>query len=102
MQTDQFNHLVRVKRHYICIHVYTYSASQVLYRIAKHCVVVAVVLQQSSSSRLSALQSLLAFVEEATHELMWLNDKEETETARDWSSKTLDVDELRHYHQVRT
>ena len=59
-------------------------------------------LQQTSSQRLDALKSLLAFVEAATHELMWLNDKEETEVARDWScTQTLDVTALRQYHQVR-
>ena len=58
------------------------------------------VLQETSASRLPALQSLLAYVEEATRELIWLNEKEDIEITRDWSSKALHVQELERYHQV--
>lgn len=50
--------------------------------------------------RLQALQTLLTYVEEATRELIWLNDKEDTEITRDWSSRDLHVQQLEHYHQV--
>ncbi|XP_053736901.1 plectin isoform X12 [Synchiropus splendidus] len=41
----------------------------------------------SSKSRLRNLDSLYAFVNAATKELMWLNDKEEEEVNYDWSDR---------------
>jgi len=36
----------------------------------------------------------------ATQELAWLNEKEELEVSRDWSSQTLNVRELEDYLEV--
>jgi hypothetical protein len=57
---------------------------------------------QSSSSRgLRSLQSLLEFIGAATQELMWLNEKEEIEISRDWSSQALQMGEMEQYYEVR-
>lgn len=37
---------------------------------------------------------------EATKELVWMNQKEELETVRDWSDEGLDVDEIEKYRKV--
>jgi len=36
----------------------------------------------------------------ATKELIWLNETEETEISRDWSSSELQLDEVEEYYQV--
>ena len=47
------------------------------------------------------MESLLEFVQSATKELMWLNEKEEYETSRDWSAKNLNVAEIEAHKSVR-
>ena len=54
----------------------------------------------SSEHRQRSLESLMDFIESATNELMWLNEKEETEIARDWSSKGLRILEIEEYRKV--
>ncbi|XP_077869465.1 plectin-like [Saccoglossus kowalevskii] len=56
-------------------------------------------LLDSSAKRIKDLELLLEFMQAATTELMWLNEKEETEVSRDWSAKNLDVPELEQYFQ---
>jgi dystonin len=46
------------------------------------------------------LESLLAFMQLAAQELAWLNEKEELEVSRDWSSQTLNMQELEDYLEV--
>jgi hypothetical protein len=53
-----------------------------------------------SKKRLRDLETLLDFIQSTTTELIWLNEKEEIETSRDWSSKSLDVAETERYHEV--
>jgi len=57
-------------------------------------------MQHSSQQRLRSLQSLLAFIEQAAEELAWLNEKEEIEIARDWSSQNLQLQELEDYFEA--
>jgi len=59
-----------------------------------------IVIQHSSQQRLRSLQSLLAFIEQAAEELAWLNEKEEIEIARDWSSQNLQLQELEDYFEA--
>lgn len=54
----------------------------------------------TSNKRLSDLEVLLDFLQSATNELVWLNDKEETEVTRDWSDKSLNVPALEQYYEV--
>lgn len=53
-----------------------------------------------SNKRLADLETLLDFIQSATTELIWLNEKEEIEIARDWSSKSLNVTEIERYYEV--
>lgn len=53
-----------------------------------------------SNNRLSDLESLLDFIQSATNELVWLNEKEETELSRDWSDKNLNVQQIESYYEV--
>lgn len=53
-----------------------------------------------STKRLADLDALLEFIRSATDELIWLNEKEETEISRDWSSKNLNIEEIQHYNEV--
>ena len=57
-------------------------------------------LSELSNKRLRDLETLLDFIQSTTTELIWLNEKEEIETSRDWSSKSLDVAETERYHEV--
>ena len=54
----------------------------------------------TSNKRLADLETLLDFIQSATTELIWLNEKEEIEIARDWSSKSLNVTEIERYYEV--
>ncbi|XP_061424757.1 microtubule-actin cross-linking factor 1-like isoform X6 [Lethenteron reissneri] len=56
-------------------------------------------LLNSSRGRLRHLESLERFVSRATHELMWLNAREEEEVAHDWSNRNPDVASKREYHE---
>lgn len=53
-----------------------------------------------SNNRLSDLDSLLDFIQSATNELHWLNEKEEIEVSRDWSDKNLNVQAVEKYYEV--
>jgi hypothetical protein len=65
------------------------------------------ILQQSyseltmlSKKRLVDLQSLQEFILSVMTELAWLNEKEEIEISRDWSSKLLNLIEIQTYYEV--
>lgn len=53
-----------------------------------------------SNERMAGLESLHDFVQLATEELIWLNDKEETEVTRDWSDKNLDTNAIERYYET--
>lgn len=53
-----------------------------------------------SNNRLSDLDSLLDFIQSATNELVWLNEKEEVEVSRDWADKNLNVQQIETYYEV--
>ena len=55
----------------------------------------------TSKKRLADLEMLQDFIQSATTELIWLNEKEEIEISRDWSSKSLNVTEIERYYEVR-
>ena len=58
-------------------------------------------LQQTSSRRLRHLEQLVDFLEAATRELLWLGEREETEVNRDWSSRALNMQDIRQHYEVR-
>ena len=53
-----------------------------------------------SNKRLVDLELLQDFIQSATTELIWLNEKEEVEIARDWSAKSLNIAEIERYYEV--
>lgn len=57
-------------------------------------------MQQLSTQKLQEAESLLDFVQSATRELKWMNDKEEIEVSRDWSAKNLNLTDLEHHQEV--
>ncbi|XP_037084660.1 plectin-like [Pollicipes pollicipes] len=58
-------------------------------------------LLSTSNKRLSDLMILHDFIQGATNELIWLNEKEETEVNRDWSSRNQDLREVEaHYEHL--
>lgn len=59
-------------------------------------------IQELAVQRSRYTESLLDFVQLATKELMWLDEKEEAESSRDWSAKNLDMGELQRHYNVRT
>ena len=52
----------------------------------------------TSNKRLSDLEILLDFIQSATNQLVWLNEREETEITRDWSDKEVNVPALEQYY----
>lgn len=54
----------------------------------------------ASNKRLSDLETLQDFIQSATSELIWLNEKEESEIRRDWGARNLDLVEVEHYYEV--
>ena len=64
-------------------------------------ITVASFFQNTSSRRLKGLESLQEFIQAATQELMWLNEKEEVEVTRDWSSRHLNVPTVEEFYKVR-
>ena len=52
------------------------------------------------NKRMTDLETLQDFLQSATNELVWLNEKEETEITRDWSDKNLDLSSVHHYYEV--
>lgn len=57
-------------------------------------------LLSTSTKRLSDLDSLLHFLQLASAELQWLNDREQVEIGRDWASSNLDVKKIHRYYEV--
>ncbi|GFR20379.1 plectin [Trichonephila clavata] len=55
-----------------------------------------------TSEKQRDLETLLDFVQSGTRELKWMSDKEETEVARDWSAKNLNLVELEHHQETLT
>jgi len=55
-----------------------------------------------SQQRLRSLQSLLVFMEQSAEELAWLNEKEDVEISRDWSSPNIQLQELEDHFEVMT
>lgn len=51
-------------------------------------------------NRINHLKSLVSFMSEATKELIWMNQREEPEVSRDWSSTDLDIEELQAHGEV--
>lgn len=58
------------------------------------------ILQKSSVDRINHLKSLVAFMSEATKELIWMNQREEPEVSRDWSCTDLDIEDLQVHGEV--
>ncbi|KAF5301223.1 hypothetical protein FQA39_LY10809 [Lamprigera yunnana] len=52
-----------------------------------------------SNNRLSDLDSLLDFIQSATNELHWLNEREEIEVSRDWSDKKINLQAVEKYYE---
>lgn len=52
-------------------------------------------------NRINYLKSLVAFMSEATKELIWMNQREEPEVSRDWSSTDLDIEDLQAHGEVQ-
>ncbi|XP_043207067.1 microtubule-actin cross-linking factor 1-like isoform X6 [Amphibalanus amphitrite] len=58
-------------------------------------------LLSTSNKRLSDLMILHDFIQGATNELIWLNEKEETEVHRDWSNRNQNLQKVEaHYEHV--
>lgn len=53
-----------------------------------------------SNNRMSDLDSLLDFIQSATNELHWLNEKEEIEVTRDWSDTNMNTQAVEKYYEV--
>lgn len=53
-----------------------------------------------STKRVSDLDTLLDFIQSATNELIWMNEKEEIEVSRDWTAKSLNIPEVEEYQRV--
>ncbi|XP_011502771.1 PREDICTED: dystonin [Ceratosolen solmsi marchali] len=52
-----------------------------------------------SNKRMSELETLHDFIQSATGEIVWLNDKEETELTRDWSDNNLNLHSVEQYYE---
>lgn len=57
-------------------------------------------LLSASSKRMSDLETLQDFLQSATNQLVWLNEKEEIEVSRDWTEKDLNIPALEHHYEV--
>ncbi|KAI8481242.1 hypothetical protein Bbelb_410450, partial [Branchiostoma belcheri] len=58
-------------------------------------------LMDMSQKRLQYLESLLEFIRLATLELMWLNEREELELAREWDDKPVNITELDQHYETK-
>uniref|UniRef100_A0A8D8X998 Dystonin n=1 Tax=Cacopsylla melanoneura TaxID=428564 RepID=A0A8D8X998_9HEMI len=56
-------------------------------------------LLSASSKRMSDLETLQDFLQSATNQLVWLNEKEEIEVSRDWTDKDLNIPALEHHYE---
>ncbi|KAI4467607.1 envoplakin [Holotrichia oblita] len=52
-----------------------------------------------SNSRMSDLDTLLDFIQSATNELQYLNEKEEIEVTRDWSDTNMNLQAVEKYYE---
>ncbi|XP_049817745.1 dystonin isoform X11 [Aethina tumida] len=52
-----------------------------------------------STNRMTDLETLLDFIQSATNELQWLNEKEEIEVTRDWSDTKMNVNAIEKYFE---
>lgn len=59
------------------------------------------ILQNTSTRRHKCLESLQDFLQSATQELMWLNEREDLEISRDWSSPDADMEQTDSAYKVR-
>lgn len=50
---------------------------------------------------MSDLDTLLDFIQSATNELQYLNEKEEIEVTRDWSDTNMNLQAVEKYYEVR-
>ncbi|XP_059607518.1 dystonin isoform X1 [Phlebotomus argentipes] len=57
-------------------------------------------LLSTSTKRLSDLDALQDFLQAATNELNWLNEKERIEINRDWADKNLDLTSVHRYYET--
>ena len=57
-------------------------------------------LLSTSNKRLSDLMILHDFIQGATNELIWLNEKEETEVHRDWSNRNQNLHKVEAHYEV--
>lgn len=57
-------------------------------------------LLSTSTKRLSDLDALQNFLQSASAELQWLNDREQVEIQRDWAAKDLDLPGIHRYYEV--
>lgn len=55
-----------------------------------------------STNRMTDLDTLYDFIQSATAELQWLNEKEEVEVTRDWSDVKMNVNSVEKYYEVIT
>lgn len=46
------------------------------------------------------LESAEEFLREAASELSWIKERQKTELARDWGDTTMDIAEVKRYHEV--
>jgi dystonin len=53
-----------------------------------------------STNRMTDLDTLYDFIQSATTELQWLNEKEEVEVTRDWSDVKLNTSSVEKYYEV--
>ncbi|XP_031629814.1 dystonin isoform X15 [Contarinia nasturtii] len=56
-------------------------------------------LLSTSTKRLSDLDALQNFLQAASAELQWLNDREQVEIQRDWAAKDLDLPGIHRYYE---
>ncbi|XP_013792972.1 plectin-like, partial [Limulus polyphemus] len=52
-----------------------------------------------SNKRLSDLDALLDFIQTATNQLIWMNEKEEIEVSRNWGAKSLNIVEIEQHQE---
>ena len=58
------------------------------------------VFQDLCIKRKRNLTFLVHFMKEATEELLWMSQKEETEVSRDWSDSDLQLEEIEEYRKA--
>lgn len=60
-----------------------------------------ILFQNTSTRRHKCLESLQDFLQSATQELVWLNEREELEISRDWSSPDADMEQTDTAYKVK-